>query len=173
MASVPNRRQSSNAVAAERSKRGRRASTSGARRGDDPALGVEPETAVESSDATASAPADGPKPAGEVASPSPAVDAIGDEKEMDDSTYDDEAEGEDKAGDATEEEEDRRTRTRTRTRSEDDEEEDQKKKKKKKKNKKKKKKTRKKARTRKTWLRTMVSKTTSPPTASASTAPTL
>ena len=67
---------------------------------------------------------DGPKSAGEVASPPPAVDAIGDGKEMDDSTYDDEAEGEDKAGDATrrrrkedeeeEEEED-----------EDDEEEDQ------------------------------------------------
>ena len=47
---------------------------------------------------------DGPKSAGEVASPPPAVDAIGDGKEMDDSTYDDEAEGEDKAGDATEEE---------------------------------------------------------------------
>ena len=105
MASVPNRRQTSNAVAAERSERGQRASTSGARRGGtDPALGVEPKTAVESSNATASAPVDGPKSAGEVASPPPAVDAIGDGKEMDDSTYDDEAEGEDKAGDATEEE---------------------------------------------------------------------
>ena len=88
----------------------------------DPALGVEPKTAVESSDATASAPADGPKPAGEVASPPPAVDAIGDGKEMDDSTYDDEAEGEDKAGDATEEEEDKEEEEED---DEDDEEEDQ------------------------------------------------